>query len=111
MRRPFLEEVARITGERGAAYGSPAEHWGRTAALWTALLGARLRSPLTADDVARFYIADKMSRDIHTPRRDNLLDIAGYAAGLATVRYPQGDAGGPQGSGSFGAEPTTEGAE
>ena len=82
----FLNEVAYITAARGQSYGSPLAHWTRTAALWTALLGERLNSPLTPDDVARFYIADKMSRDCHTPKQDNLLDIAGYAAGLYGIR-------------------------
>lgn len=82
----FTDEVAAITQERGASYGDPLEHWSRTAALWTALLADRLTAPITADDVARLYIADKMSRDVHTPRQDNLLDIAGYAAGLHGIR-------------------------
>lgn len=79
----FLGEVMSIVRERGESYGPPEIHWGRTAALWTALLGERLTEPLTARDVARLYVADKLSRDVHTPRRDNLLDIAGYATGVA----------------------------
>ena len=107
---PFLNDIAYIISQRGRAYGSPLSHWTRTAALWTALLGDRLvGGPLTPDDVARFYIADKMSRDCHRPGRDNLLDIAGYAAGLDTIRSPQGDAGGPQGPESPSPEPRAEG--
>lgn len=87
----FLATVDRIIAERGRTYGPPGDHWSRTAALWTALLGERLSGVLTADDVARFYIADKMSRDCHLPGTDNLLDIAGYAAGLAGIR-PEGGA-------------------
>lgn len=79
----FLGEVLSIVKERGDSYGPPDEHWGRTAMLWTALLEGKLSEPLTARDVARLYIADKLSRDTNTERRDNLLDIAGYAAGAA----------------------------
>lgn len=79
----FLGEVLTIVKQRGESYGPPEMHWGRTAALWTALLGDRLTEPLTARDVARLYIADKLSRDTHTEQRDNLLDIAGYATGVA----------------------------
>lgn len=85
--RLFLAEVARIVSERGESYGPPAEHWARTAALYTALLGSKLKpgATITAREVAELYILDKLSRDASTPKDDNVLDIAGYAAGIATL--------------------------
>ena len=83
MRSILATAAAVVDGPRRKAYGTPRVNHGRTAALWTALLGERLTEPLTARDVARLYVADKLSRDVHTPRRDNLLDIAGYATGVA----------------------------
>ena len=84
----FLEEVADIVTERGKFYGPPSKHWSKTAKMWTVLLSDSLTpgAALTSQDVARMFIADKMVRDTHTPRRDNLLDIAGYAAGLDRIR-------------------------
>lgn len=83
----FLGHVGKTIRDRGESYGPPAEHWTRTAALYTAILGPKLRAGkvITAREVALLYIADKLSRDVATPKEDNVLDIAGYAAGIATL--------------------------
>ena len=88
IRVSFLEEVGDIIAERGSSYGPPAKHWGKTAKMWTVLLSDSLipGAVLTSSDVARCYIADKLVRDTHAIRRDNLLDIAGYAASLDRIR-------------------------
>lgn len=84
----MFDEVRRIYRERGESYGPVQDHWSRTAEIWTALLGERLvpGDALTAADVARFYVADKLVRDTSTPLADNLCDIAGYVYGLAQIR-------------------------
>ena len=73
-----LEEAARVVdGPRREDYGHPAENHERTAAFWNAyLLG---RSVVSARDVCMLNILQKISRERHAPKRDNLVDIAGYA--------------------------------
>lgn len=71
----LLDAHVVLHGDRAEAYGHPADNLGRTARLWTELLGV----PVTAEQVALCLIAVKLSRHVHQPKRDNLLDIAGYA--------------------------------
>jgi hypothetical protein len=75
-KKSILEEAAELTrGPRAAAYGTPAENHGRTAALWSAYLGVSI----SARDVCMLNVLQKLSRDRHSPGRDNLVDVAGYA--------------------------------
>lgn len=76
------EAQAAVYGERGKDYGHPRQNFADTAALWTVLLGDRLTAPVTAEDVARCMIAVKLARDLHSPKRDNRVDIVGYAITL-----------------------------
>lgn len=79
-----LEAHQAVYGDRGQDYGHPRDHWTRTAVMWTALLQDKLADGefITPEDVGRLYIADKLSRDVHSPKRDNRVDIAGYAVCL-----------------------------
>lgn len=71
-----LEEALRITsGDRQANYGPPNQDFARTAAMWNALFGW----DVTPSKVAMAMIALKLSRETHQKRRDNSVDIAGYA--------------------------------
>ena len=73
----ILDEAAAIVaGDRQSAYGTPGESWGRTAALWSAILGV----DVTPHQAVLCMIALKLSREAHRHSRDNLVDIAGYAA-------------------------------
>lgn len=75
----ILEEAARLTStDRQATYGHPRENHGKTAALWTAQLGMKLRNPITAREVCWLNVLQKASRDSYSPKRDNLTDGAGY---------------------------------
>ena len=72
----ILEEALRITsGDRQNAYGPADQDFKRTAAMWSALKGVEF----TARDVALFMICLKCSRETHQRKRDNWVDIAGYA--------------------------------
>lgn len=63
-------------------YGTPAENHARTAALWSAYLGG---ITITARDVCMLNILQKVSRDAYNGKRDNLVDIAGYAENAQLV--------------------------
>jgi hypothetical protein len=72
----ILEEALRITkGDRNASYGPPDQDFQRTAQMWSAIKGV----PFEAREVAMFMVALKLSRETHQRKRDNWVDIAGYA--------------------------------
>lgn len=78
----ILQEADRITsGARQRDYDHPLPNHERIAAFWRAHLKGKygIEVPLTPEDVAWMMIYLKAARDMHTPRRDNLVDTAGYA--------------------------------
>lgn len=79
----LLEAEQIVNGARRETYGAPKENHERTASLWTAYLSGRLT--LTARDVCMLNILQKISRDRHSPKRDNLVDGIGYFANAAEL--------------------------
>lgn len=78
----ILEEALKITrGSRNALYGPPDQDFRRTAGMWSALFAAKLREGESFEprDVALAMILLKTSRETHQRKRDNWVDIAGYA--------------------------------
>ncbi len=88
-RRKVLEEAADlIDGDRNVTYGSPTQNFENIAELWNVRFGHLLKNgkTFTAPDVADAMILLKVARNIADPKRDNAVDIAGYAAcGWETV--------------------------
>jgi len=79
----ILEEAQRLVhGDRGENYGHPIEDFTRTGQMWAAILGLE---EVTPEQVALCMIAVKISREVNRPKRDNLVDIAGYAETAAMV--------------------------
>lgn len=76
------EAHAAVYGDRGKDYGHPRDNFTDTARIWNALLADKLTADITAEDVARCMIGVKLARDLHSPKRDNRVDIAGYAITL-----------------------------
>jgi hypothetical protein len=73
----------RLTDDRQARYGSPEQNWTRAAALYSAVLGDKLREPITPAEVGLLAMAWKVSRLCASPNdRDSLEDLAGYAAAM-----------------------------
>ena len=86
--RSILSEAARLTsGQRQEDYGHPSDDFWRTALMWTAILDGKLRddAEIEAADVPLCMIAVKLARQSHCHKRDNLVDIAGYAQTAAMV--------------------------
>jgi hypothetical protein len=74
-----LEEAYRLThGPRRADYGHPLDDYTRTAALWSAMLAHKLREPITPEEAALCMVQVKLSRHMNAPKRDNMVDAAGY---------------------------------
>ena len=70
-----------VHGVRGEDYGHPYEDFSRTAKIWSAILGV----DVTPEQVALCMIGVKISRECNKPKRDNRIDIAGYAETLDMV--------------------------
>ena len=83
-----LAEALRITStDRQDDYGHPADDFARTAEMWTGILAGKLSDGvcISAMDVPLCMIAVKLARQSHCHKRDNLVDIAGYARTAAMV--------------------------
>lgn len=78
----ILDEAKRIThGDRQASYGSPDQDFARTAGMINSLFRDYLKEgcEFKPKDVASIMILIKLSRNRHQNKRDNPVDIAGYA--------------------------------
>ena len=83
-----LDEAKRLTStDRQHAYGPPGQDFARTASMWSGILAKKLRdgAAITASDVPLCMIAVKLARQANRHKRDNLVDIAGYARTAAMV--------------------------
>jgi len=78
--KSILAEAADIVGNsRQDDYGDPIEDFSRISTIWSILLENKLQTELTPGDVAVMMIALKLSRATNKHKRDNWVDIAGYA--------------------------------
>jgi hypothetical protein len=72
----ILEEAAKcVTGPRRRDYETPEENFSLIAKLWS----LQLKHEVTPMQVALCLILLKVARQANSPKRDNLVDIAGYA--------------------------------
>lgn len=86
----ILDEAAEIiAGARNQAYGSARESFTRTEKMWGAIL--HLDRDVTPEEVAMCFVLHKMSRESHSPKRDNRVDMVGYIALLDQVNEQSGD--------------------
>lgn len=82
----LVQDASRIVAhDRNENYGHPKDNHRCTAALWSAYLRA-VPQPLLEghpdirpSDVCMLNILQKISRHAHAPKRDNLVDIIGWA--------------------------------
>lgn len=76
----ILEEAVRITSrDRQDDYGHPRHHFKRTIDAINAIFADRLKRPFEVSDWPLILVLDKVSRQSNKSKRDNLVDIAGYA--------------------------------
>ena len=74
----LAEAQSIIRGDRNESYGSYEREAPRIAALWNAYLDGKDR--IDPGDVPMMMILLKCARSRHKWKRDNAVDIAGYAA-------------------------------
>jgi hypothetical protein len=65
-------------GDRNDDYGDPKPDFERIATVFSGLLGEKLKSPITAAEIPLLMIGLKLCREMHKPKRDNMVDVAGY---------------------------------
>ena len=81
-----LQEAQRlIHGDRGAFYGPPGEDFAKTAKMISGLLLPKLTSEVTTREAILIMVLVKCSREVNRPKRDNAVDIAGYAGLLEMI--------------------------
>lgn len=77
-----------VYGRGEKQYGHPYDDFGRTARLWSVILGV----DVTREQVAMCQMMVKVSREMNMPQQDNRVDMIGYAEALDRVaRRGQGD--------------------
>lgn len=86
--RCILDEAQEITsGARQADYGHPHENFTGQALIVRGLIYRRygIDLPITPDFIGLLGVAIKLDREAGKPKRDNLVDIAGYAKTIQLV--------------------------
>ena len=78
-RSVLLEADGLVHGDRNATYGHPLDDFKRTAKIWGAILGIEI----TPEQVGLCMCGVKISRECNKPKRDNMVDLAGYAETVA----------------------------
>ena len=69
-----------VHGSRQSDYGDKHTNFTQSAMIISGILAAKLKEPLTANDVAHLMIGMKLARVSKSPAHyDSLLDIIGYA--------------------------------
>lgn len=82
----ILTEASRLVwGHRQADYDHPLPNFERIAAGWNVILEKKLKDSISAEEVGLMNIWQKIARQVHKPKRDNLVDMAGYAATVQRV--------------------------
>ena len=76
-RRPsILEEAGKLVdGDRQNTYGHPKDNYRKLAQVWSVVLDRKT----TPEEVILCHLLIKIVREAYAPKRDNLVDIAGYA--------------------------------
>lgn len=79
----ILEEAQKaVYGDRQEDYGKVRDNFNRIAKMWEAIL----QHSVSPSQVGLCMCAVKIARECHKPKRDNLIDLAGYAATIERMQ-------------------------
>lgn len=78
-----LEAAGIVAGARNESYGHPADDFRLVGRLWAAALGRP--SAIEPETVGLMMVLLKVARELRKPKRDNRVDIAGYAETLEMI--------------------------
>lgn len=67
-----------VLGDRNESYGDPAEDYAKVAKMWSGLLHPILKRDITPQEAILMMVLLKMSREVHAPKDDNIIDAHGY---------------------------------
>ena len=71
-----------INNDRNQSYDHPLDNFTRIAQIWTAILGYKI-SP---EQVGLCMVGVKLAREAYQPKRDNLVDGAGYFGTIQMIK-------------------------
>lgn len=81
-----LEEAQRLVSrDRQGSYGHPLDDFTKTVRMWEVILGMPAGT-LVPEQMALCMVAVKISREMNAHKRDNLVDMAGYAATIEEIK-------------------------
>lgn len=67
-----------VLGDRNASYGNPAEDYAKVAKMWSGILHPILSRDITPREAILMMVLLKLSREVHAPKPDNIIDAHGY---------------------------------
>lgn len=73
---PAQEADRLVNGDRQADYGHPLDDFTKTGTMWGAIL--QIGRDVTPEEVALCMVEVKVARQVHKPKRDNIVDAIGY---------------------------------
>jgi hypothetical protein len=77
----FEEANHLIHGDRQRDYDHPLDNFTRIAKIWSVILGVEV----TPEQVGLCMVGTKLAREAYNPKRDNLVDGAGYFGTIEMV--------------------------
>lgn len=86
-KQTILEEAqGAVYGDRQADYGTVTDNFQLIADYWNVTLKKKLTAPVTPAEIGLCMVGVKLARQQFKAKRDNLVDIAGYAATLEKLQ-------------------------
>lgn len=83
MENTILDEAKSVVyGDRQADYGKVSDNFNKIAKMWSAILD----KDVSAEQVGLCMVAVKIARQCNKPKRDNLVDGAGYFATIEKMQ-------------------------
>jgi hypothetical protein len=67
-----------VLHDRNATYGDPADDYRKVAKIWSGLLAPILKRDITPQEAILMMVGLKLSREVHLPKEDNVIDAHGY---------------------------------